>query len=123
MQTIYSDNDFYIQEEASCIPWVKLFTKHPYKELSELPDTLRLKLWELTNIIEKEMLSYYKPSKVNIASFGNMLPHVHIHIMARFENDTHFPNPMWGEQLRENRLQLPDKEIFYKRLAEKLREK
>ena len=120
MNKIDVNNSFYLEEEPSSIPWVKLFTHQPYKELSELPKELRLELWEIVNLIEEEMITYYKPSKINIASFANFLPRVHIHIMARFENDTHFPNPMWGEQLRESGLKLPDKKIFYSNLLKRL---
>lgn len=117
------DSKFYLEEERSSIPWVKLFTKTPYQELSELPKELRYELWEIVDIIEKEMIAYYTPEKINIASFGNMIPHVHVHIMARFENDTHFPNSMWGEQLREDNLQLPDKAIFYDNLRKRLEQR
>lgn len=118
--TIYEDNDFFIEIEKSEIPWLKIFTKEPYKELGDLPKELRSRLWEVYDIVEFEMKSYYKPKKINMASFANMLPRVHIHVMARFENDSHFPNPMWGEKLRDANLNLPDMEEFYKRVAKAL---
>jgi diadenosine tetraphosphate (Ap4A) HIT family hydrolase len=46
------------------------------------------------------MLSYFNADKINIASFGNLLPQVHWHIMARFETDSYFPEPMWGQKQR-----------------------
>ena len=58
------------------------------------------------------MKNYYQPTKMNLASFANMLPRVHLHVMARYENDSYFPNPMWGEKLREADLKLPNKEIL-----------
>ena len=85
-----------------------------------MPRELREQLWNIYYIIEHEMRLYYRPTKINMASFANMLPRVHIHIMARFENDSHFPNPMWGEQLRESNLDLPDEEEFYKRIFDAL---
>jgi hypothetical protein len=39
--------------------------------------------------------SYFNADKIDIASFGNLLPQVHWHIMARFETDSYFPEPMW----------------------------
>ena len=117
---IYEDNNFYIEKEPSEIPWLKIFTKKPYLELGDVPKELRLKLWEVYDIVEYEMKSYYKPKKINMASFANMLPHVHIHIMARFENDSYFPNPMWGEKLREAELNLPDENKFYKKISNRL---
>lgn len=120
---IYEDNELYIEKESSEIPWLKIFTKEPYKELGDIPKELRIKLWEVYDIIEIEMKNYYNPAKINMASFGNMLPRVHIHVMARFKDDSHFPNPMWGEKLREAELNLPDEKEFYKRVREALDEK
>ncbi len=117
---IYEDNDIYIEKEASEIPWLKIFTKEPYKELGDVPSKLRLKLWEVYDIIEDEMKKYYKPTKINMASFANMLPRVHLHVMARFENDSYFPNPMWGEKLRDAKLTLPNENEFFKRVEEAL---
>lgn len=118
---IYEDSNFFIEKEQSQIPWLKIFTQETYRELGDMPKELRLKLWELYDIVEYEMKSYYNPTKINMASFANMLPRVHIHIMARFENDSHFPNPMWGEKLREVELSLPDENIFFNQLKETLR--
>jgi diadenosine tetraphosphate (Ap4A) HIT family hydrolase len=113
---IYEDIDISIETEESEIPWVKIFTKEPYKELGDLPKELRLKLWEVYDIVEYEMKHYYNPKKINMASFANILPRVHIHVMARFENDSWFPNPAWGEKIREATLHLPNEDEFYKRV-------
>ena len=113
---IYEDNEIYIEKEESEIPWLKIFTKQPYKELSDVPKELRTKLWKTYDIIEYEMIHYYNPKKINMASFANMLPRVHIHVMARFENDSYFPNPMWGEKKREGDVKLADEKEFHKRV-------
>jgi len=113
---IYKESEIYIEKEESEIPWLKIFTKEPYKELGDMPKELRLRLWEIYDIVEREMKLYYKPKKINMASFANMLPRVHIHVMARFEDDSYFPNPMWGEKQREANLELPDEKEFHKRV-------
>ncbi|BBG64781.1 diadenosine tetraphosphate (Ap4A) hydrolase and other HIT family hydrolases [Hydrogenimonas sp.] len=64
------------------MPWVKIFTKPPYKELTEVPDALRAKLWRAYGLTESEMISFFRPDKINMASFGNYLPRVHMHVMA-----------------------------------------
>ena len=117
---IYEDKNFYIEKEPSEIPWVKIFTKKEFKELSDLPKELRVKLWEIYDIVEDLMIEYYKPTKINMASFANMLPRVHIHVMARYKNDSYYPNPMWGEKLRDTKLELRDENIFFERLKTKL---
>jgi len=113
---IFEDHEIYVEKEDSEIPWLKVFTKEPYKEIGDVPKTLRLKLWETYDLIEYEMRHYYNPKKINMASFANVLPRVHIHIMARFEDDSFYPNPMWGEKLREGSHKLPSEAEFHKRV-------
>lgn len=121
--TVYEDSQIYIENEQSEIPWLKIFTKEPFVELGDVPKELRVRLWEVYDIIEREMREYYNPKKINMASFANMLPRVHIHVMARFESDSYFPNPMWGEKLREAKLNLPNEEEFFKRVKRALENK
>ncbi len=113
---IYKDSEIYVESEDSQVPWLKIFTCEAFKELGDVPKKLRLRLWETYDIIEFHMKFYYKPTKINMASFGNVLPRVHIHVMARFKNDNYFPNSLWGEKLRETELKLPKKEKFYQEL-------
>ena len=118
---LYKAPDFYIEVHESEIPWLKIFTTTVYKELTDVPKPLRKTLYEVMEVIEKEMLSYYKPEKINIAAFGNYLPHVHIHVMARFTNDSYFPEPMWGTKQRDSSLNLKDSEAFYSQLIENIK--
>lgn len=120
--TIYTDPDFYIEVHESEIPWLKIFTTTAYKELTDVPKTLRTRLYEVMETIEEEMRAYYKPHKINIAAFGNYLPHLHIHVMARFKEDAYFPEPMWGEKQRESTLQLPTSDTFYQQVIKALEE-
>lgn len=113
---IYKHTDFYIEVHQSEIPWLKIFTSKPYKELTDAPKTLRTLLYEVMETIEEEMRAYYKPEKINIAAFGNYLPHLHIHVMARFKEDSYFPEPMWGVKQREADLTLPPHEAFYQKV-------
>ncbi|MBN2249674.1 MAG: HIT family protein [Campylobacterales bacterium] len=112
MSTIYQNEMIRIETEESEIPWLKIFTQEPYKEMSELPHNLKYEIFELLDVIEKEMIRYYHPDKINIASFGNYVPHLHWHIMARFRGDSYFPEPMWGKKQREAELDLPDFQAF-----------
>ncbi|WP_324171334.1 HIT family protein [Sulfurimonas sp.] len=120
---IYEDGEIYIEKHESEIPWLKIFTKEPYKELGDVPKKLRLKLWDIYDILEFEMKNYYKPDKINMASFSNILPRVHIHIMARFKDDSYFPNPMWGEKQRNAKLHLPSEDDFFKKIFTLLNER
>jgi diadenosine tetraphosphate (Ap4A) HIT family hydrolase len=112
MSIIYENRNIRIEVEQSEIPWLKIFTQNSYKEMSEVPPEIKFEIYEVLDTIEKEMLKYYSPSKINIASFGNYVPHVHWHIMSRFEEDSYFPEPMWGTKQRKSNLNLPDFKLF-----------
>jgi len=120
---IYEDFSLYVEKQESEIPWLKIFTKEPYKELSDVPIGLRKKLWQTYDLIEYEMIHYYNPDKINMASFANVLPRVHIHVMARFKNDSYFPEPMWGNKQREGKIKLPKEDEFLKRVFNALTSK
>jgi len=120
---IYEDADIFIAWEESEIPWVKIFTQEPYRELSECPEALYEKVCDVSRLVERTMIDYFKPDKINRASFGNYLPRVHVHIMARFKADSFFPEPMWGKRQRNATLELPDFALFEAALKEALRKR
>ncbi len=120
---LYKNDLINIQIEQFEIPWLKIFTNEPIKEFSNCSNTLQLEILELLNIIEKEMLEYFAPDKINIASFGNYVPHVHFHIQARFKEDSYFPEPTWGTKQREANLHLKDFNTFYNNLKLKLEQR
>ncbi|WP_169754939.1 HIT family protein [Campylobacter curvus] len=120
---IYEDEFIKVEQEASELPWVKIFTQKPFKELSDCDEQTRAHLFEAMMMTERAMLKFYKPAKINIASFGNYVPHVHIHVIARFKDDKFFPQSVWGEAQRESSLNLPQFERFAKILATELKDK
>lgn len=117
---IYENSLIKVEIEKSEIPWLKIFTQKDLKEFSQCNSETKMEILRALDIIEKEMLSYFNPQKINIASFGNYVPHVHFHVMARFKEDSYFPEPMWGKKQRESKLELKDFEEFYKIVKEKL---
>lgn len=121
MANIIFENQFIkIEEEPFEIPWLKVFSKTPFKEFSQCDEQTKLEILRALDIIEREMLAYFEPDKINIASFGNYLPHVHFHIQARFKNDSYFPEPTWGEKQRDSKLQLKEFKTFYSNIKLKL---
>ena len=117
---IYENDLIKIEIEKNEIPWLKIFTQKEVKEFSQCNSETKNEIWRCLDICEKEMIKYFNPKKINIASFGNYLPHVHFHIMARFEEDSYFPEPMWGEKQREAKLKLPSFNNFYTIIKNKL---
>src|SRR5690606_37826716 len=58
-------------------------------ELSELGDADRAWLLEVLVRVERTMLEVFEPSKINLASLGNQVPHLHWHLVARWPDDPH----------------------------------
>jgi diadenosine tetraphosphate (Ap4A) HIT family hydrolase len=117
---IYRNTLVYIEKHDSEIPWIKIFSVKEYKELYDCDIDTKDALIKAMFETEKVMMEFYKPDKINIASFGNYIPLVHIHIQARFREDSYFPESMWGQKQREGNLQLPSFEIFSELLAQKM---
>lgn len=62
-----------IEIENSEIPWLKIFTNKNIKEFSQCDKKTKQEIWKYLDIIEKKMIDYYKPDKINIASFLDFL--------------------------------------------------
>ena len=71
------------------------------KEMTDLGPTDRARTMKVVFAVETAIRETINPDKINLASLGNKTPHLHWHIIPRFENDKHFPNSHWGEALRE----------------------
>jgi diadenosine tetraphosphate (Ap4A) HIT family hydrolase len=70
-------------------------------EFSDLDLASRTRCMEVVARVESVLRECLKPTKVNLASFGNVVPHLHWHVIARFDWDSHFPQPLWGARQRE----------------------
>jgi diadenosine tetraphosphate (Ap4A) HIT family hydrolase len=57
--------------------------------------------------LEQALIQVVQPEKVNLASLGNQVPHLHWHVIPRFKNDPHFPFAIWGRKVREGGHPLP----------------
>lgn len=70
------------------------------KEMTDLGEADRQHCMRVVLAVECAIRSVLNPHKINLASLGNMTPHVHWHIIPRDVDDAHFPNPVWGEKMR-----------------------
>jgi diadenosine tetraphosphate (Ap4A) HIT family hydrolase len=66
------------------------------KEMTDLAPVDRLHLMRIVFGVEAGLRELLSPDKVNLASLGNVTPHVHWHVIPRFRGDRHFPAPIWG---------------------------
>lgn len=71
------------------------------KEMTDLSDIDRAHFMRIAFAVEAVLRELLRPEKINLASLGNLTPHLHWHVIPRFRDDPHFPNPIWGARLRE----------------------
>jgi diadenosine tetraphosphate (Ap4A) HIT family hydrolase len=69
-------------------------------ELSDLVEAEQAQCMAAVARVEAVMRRHLRPHKMNLASLGNVVPHLHWHLIARDERDAHFPRPVWAEPLR-----------------------
>ena len=69
-------------------------------EFSDLKAADRQHCMEVVTMVEQALREHLQPAKINLAALGNMVPHLHWHVIARFEWDSHFPAPVWAAPQR-----------------------
>ena len=77
------------------------------REMSDLRDAERVRVMQMVFAVEGALRDLLKPDKINLASLGNVVPHLHWHVIPRFADDAHFPNAVWGEKKRPGTRPLP----------------
>ena len=71
------------------------------REMTDLSAADQVALMRVVWAAETALREVLAPDKINLASLGNVVPHLHWHVIPRFRDDPHFPNPVWGAKLRE----------------------
>ena len=65
------------------------------KEMTDLTEPDRAHLLAVVFATEETLREVLHPDKINLASLGNQVPHLHWHVIPRFADDAHFPDPIW----------------------------
>jgi len=81
--------------------FVRVILKRHAREMGDLAPQERDDLMAVVFAVEAAVRETMQPDKMNLASLGNMTPHVHWHVVPRFRDDRHFPNPIWAAPQRE----------------------
>ncbi len=69
-------------------------------EMTDLDAATRQRLMRVVFAAEQALRQLMQPAKINLASLGNMVAHLHWHVIARFADDRHFPGSIWSEARR-----------------------
>ncbi|CAN7683447.1 HIT family protein [Pseudoduganella sp. LjRoot289] len=88
-------------DEPNYPGFVRVVWNRHVKEMSDLAPADRMAVMHAVFQVEAALREVMAPSKINLASLGNMTPHVHWHVIPRYTNDAHYPNPVWGAAQRE----------------------
>ena len=78
--------------------FTRVIWKAHVAEMTDLSPADQLTLMQAVLQVEMIQRRILQPHKVNLAAFGNMVPHLHWHIIPRWRDDVHFPQPVWAEQ-------------------------
>jgi diadenosine tetraphosphate (Ap4A) HIT family hydrolase len=70
------------------------------KEMTELTPGDREHFMRVVFALEAALRELMQPEKINLASLGNVVPHLHWHVIPRYRDDPHFPAPIWAEARR-----------------------
>ena len=83
-------------EDADYPGFTRVVWNAHVRELTDLPADDRAHCMEVVWRVEQAQRRFLAPDKINLASLGNMTPHVHWHVIPRWRGDRHFPGPVWA---------------------------
>jgi diadenosine tetraphosphate (Ap4A) HIT family hydrolase len=87
-------------EDAAYPGFCRVIWNEHIKEMTDLAPADRSTLMMTVCKIESIVREVMQPEKINLASLGNVVPHLHWHIIPRYNDDAHFPAPIWAEAKR-----------------------
>lgn len=88
-------------DEAGYPGFVRVVWNAHVREMTDLAPPQIARLMGAVLAVEDALRAVLRPLKVNLASLGNLTPHLHWHVIARFADDPHYPKPIWAERQRE----------------------
>jgi diadenosine tetraphosphate (Ap4A) HIT family hydrolase len=78
-------------------PWLILVPERKtVREIYELPPEDRRQLIEEIAVVSEVLERLFRPAKLNLGALGNIVPQLHVHVVARFVTDPAWPGPVWG---------------------------
>ena len=87
-------------DEAGLPAFYRLVWTDHVAEFTDLAPADRARCMDAIALVEQLLRAHLRPTKINLASLGNAVPHLHWHIIARFDWDPHYPGAAWAPVLR-----------------------
>jgi diadenosine tetraphosphate (Ap4A) HIT family hydrolase len=88
-------------DDADYPGYARVIVNAHAKEMTDLDPGALARVMAAVYAVEDALRAVLAPDKVNLASLGNVVPHLHWHVIPRFTDDAHFPQPIWGTRQRE----------------------
>jgi diadenosine tetraphosphate (Ap4A) HIT family hydrolase len=88
-------------QEAGFPAFYRVVWRDHAPEFSDLGAADRALCMDAVALVEQCLREHLMPAKINLAALGNMVAHLHWHVIARFTDDSHFPGSVWAPMLRE----------------------
>lgn len=95
-------------DQAGYPGFCRVIWRQHVKEMTDLAESDRQYLFDWVMRTEQALRDVLRPDKINLASLGNMVPHLHWHVIPRFTDDPHFPDPIWASASRKGNRQAPE---------------
>ena len=89
-----------LADEADYPGFCRVILNAHVKEMTELDAAARTQLMDVVYAVELSLRELLQPDKINLASLGNVVPHLHWHVIPRFLDDAHFPDAVWAAPRR-----------------------
>jgi len=83
-------------DEPGLPGFLRVVLQRHVREMTDLPADERGRLMAVVFAVEDHVRQSLEPDKMNLASLGNVTPHVHWHVIPRWRDDRHFPGPVWA---------------------------
>jgi diadenosine tetraphosphate (Ap4A) HIT family hydrolase len=90
------------------------------QEMTDLPPEERMRLMQAVFAVESALRDLLHPDKINLASLGNQVPHLHWHVIPRFRDDAHFPDAIWAARRRDGHAHDVDAALLAQLISDRL---
>nr|WP_211112251.1 HIT family protein [Azospirillum soli] len=104
-------------------PWLILVPARPaLTEIHQLPQADQHRLMDEISLASQVFERLFRPDKINVGALGNMVPQLHVHVIARTKGDPAWPGPVWGSGFAE-RYGAAERDVLVARVRAALNQK
>lgn len=87
-------------DDAAHPAFYRVVWREHVAEFGDLDAAARVHCMTVVEAVERTLRERLAPTKINLAALGNVVPHLHWHVIARYDWDSHWPQPVWAPAQR-----------------------